>query len=171
MDKHMTEVAELRHKIRRLTKVLEMSVSEAMTIEVTGWLETARARLAELEPEERDTPKLNALMRDDDAVTFMETSHQDFGLGPTLEQMLMIGHDQLLKPWVKSLSPVQLGIMQAMAPRLAHMVNDEAFRRHSLAGPGDQIQHRKFIDRGPLRNDRKPGTELLNDTEPGSFDD
>ncbi len=156
MEQGMTEAAELRHTIRRLSKVLENPVSEAMTIEVSGWLATAQARLAEIEP-------------GTDVFEVTERARQDFK--PSLEAMLFLGGDKALKTWVDGLSPMQMGALLVMGPRLVELVREKYATLESMQGPGDQIQCRKFTDRGPLLNNRKPGTEFLNDTEPGSFDD
>ncbi len=134
MEQGMTEAAELRHKIRRLNKVLENPVSEAMTIEVGGWLATAQARLAEIEP-------------GTDVFEVTERARQDFA--PSLEDMLLMGHDKALKAWVEDLSPQETDIMQIMLPRLLRMLGDTPL---PYEGPGDQIQRRQFIDGGPRLN-------------------
>lgn len=123
-----------------------------------------------VEESERDTPKLNALMRGEDAVTFMEKSHVDFDSGLSLEGMLLTGNNKALKAWVGRLTQEQLLNLQKMAPLLTSFVVGEALHRAHDGSPDDPYQ--KLLAAAPWKNFRGSTmpTELLNDEKPGSFD-
>lgn len=166
----------LRGKVRDLDEVIRTWDYRACYDQRMDREEILRA-FGELdeEPEPRDTPKLNALMNKpgftfgpNGVIEAVAEAQKDFG--PSLEDMLFFGADKALAEWVDGLNPAQLGGLLVMGPRLMALVRQKYASLESMQGPGDQIQHRKFIDRGPLLNNRKPGTEPLNDTEPGSFD-
>ena len=106
------------------------------------------------EPEPRDMPKLDALMREpqwlfteSDPIKFATQAQGDFR--PSLEELLLVGHDKALAEWVKGLSATEHNIMRLMLPRLLAMFGDTPL---PYEGPGDQIQRRQFIDGGPRLN-------------------
>lgn len=174
--------ANLRVEIERLELALRHKVFELeKTIRITDHRDSYNQRMDreeilsvlgdEVEEPERDTPKLNALMRAEDAITFMEDSHVDFQSGPSLEEMLLTGNNKALKAWVGRLTQEQLINFQKMAPILTFFVTGEALNRSHDGSPNDP--YRKLLEAAPWKNFRGTSvpTELLNDEKPGSFDD
>lgn len=133
----------------------------------------------DVEEPERDTPKLNALMRepvfvfDDDhagdPIEVAQAAH--VAMGPTLEEMLLMGHDKALKAWVENLGPQETNIMQIMLPRLAGMLLEQAPEPVKMR----YIETPEFVFRDtPVLNEadmRRIRTQHLVDLEPGTFDD
>ena len=151
-----------------------------------------RALGVDIEEPERDTPKLNALMNkprwifdespavkfnipehrevfdndQGDPVEVAETAHID--MGPTLETLLILGHDEMLARWVEKQTPVQLAILRVMGPRFFQMVEAAYAKLPHMEYP-EYISKPQAVK---TLGDRRPRlTSGLADLEEGSFDD